>query len=195
MIFLNKNNLIKNHNYDLNTNNKQYMMKIYYGVIDNAIDVTNICIEKLMKNNIIIIPTGDVNRSLYFNDHLFGVHKKIIIDDNGIINEYDEFTQIQINVINSIDKISIIHSKLKLNYGSLRDELPEQRMVVRYLTGNEKVLEIGGNIGRNSLVIASILTDNNFVTLESDVDIAKQLTENRDLNNFKFYIENSALSK
>ena len=68
-------------------------------------------------------------------------------------------------------------------------------MAVRFLTGNEKVLEIGGNIGRNSLIIASILQDNNnFVTLESDVNIAKQLTENRDINNFKFYIENSALS-
>jgi hypothetical protein len=30
-------------------------------------------------------------------------------------------------------------------------------MVCRYLTGNEKVLELGGNIERNSLVIAYIL--------------------------------------
>ena len=74
------------------------------------------------------------------------------------------------------------------------EELPEQKMAVRYLTGNEKVLEIGGNIGRNSLIIASILKSNNFVTLESDVNIAKQLKENRDLNNFDFHIENSALS-
>ena len=38
-------------------------------------------------------------------------------------------------------------------------------MAVRYLTGNEKVLEFGGNIGRNSLVIAHIL-NNNSVSLE-----------------------------
>ena len=57
------------------------------------------------------------------------------------------------------------------------------------------MLEIGGNIGRNSLIIASILeSNNNFVTLESDINIANQLTENRDLNNFKFHIESSALS-
>ena len=73
------------------------------------------------------------------------------------------------------------------------DELPEQKMAVRFLTGNEKVLEIGGNIGRNSLVIASIV--NNLVTLESDPNIANQLRENRDVNNLKFHIENSALSK
>ena len=64
-------------------------------------------------------------------------------------------------------------------------------MVVQYFTGKEKVLEIGSNIGRNSLVIASILreyTNNDFVTLESDTNIAGQLRENRDKNNFQFQL-------
>ena len=78
----------------------------------------------------------------------------------------------------------------------MKEELAEQKMVVRYLSGQEKVLEIGGNIGRNSLVIASILENsNNLVTLESDVNISKALSQNRDLNNMKFHIESSALSK
>ena len=69
-------------------------------------------------------------------------------------------------------------------------------MVVRYLRGQEKVLEIGGNIGRTSLVIASILENsNNLVTLESDENISKKLSVNRYLNNMKFHIESSALSK
>ena len=56
-------------------------------------------------------------------------------------------------------------------------------------------MEIGGNIGRNSLVIASILDDDtNFVSLECDDDSANKLQENRDINNFHFHIENSALS-
>lgn len=91
-----------------------------------------------------------------------------------------------------------IHKNLKLNYGSLQEELPEQIMTARFLTGNENILEIGGNIGRNSLVIASILSkynNNNFVSMESNPDIAKQLFENRDLNNFNFHIECSALSE
>ena len=93
-------------------------------------------------------------------------------------------------------KLENIHSKLKIKYGSMKSEVPEQEMVVRYLKGHEKVLEIGGNIGRNSLVIASILEDtNNLLILESNVNISKQLTENRDLNNMKFHIESSALSK
>ena len=180
-------------------------MKIHYGITDNSIDVTDICMEKLQKNEIITIPYGDRSRANYFTDPLDGVLKKIIIENNGIITEYDDTTQIKINIINNTinttnendinNKITNIHSNLKINYGNFSEELPEQKMVIKYLTGNEKVLEIGGNIGRNSLVIASILESNtNFVTLESDVNIAKQLTENRDLNNFNFYIENSALS-
>jgi FkbM family methyltransferase len=82
-----------------------------------------------------------------------------------------------------------------IKYGYFNEEIPEQQMAVRFLKGHEKVLEIGGNIGRNSLVIASILTnDNQLVTLESNTSIANQLLENRNLNHFSFHIENSALS-
>ena len=97
---------------------------------------------------------------------------------------------------NVTTKLKNIHSKLKLKHGSMKKEIPEQKMVIRYLKGEEKVLEIGGNIGRNSLVIASILKNSNdLLTLESDVKISKKLSENRDLNNMKFHIESSALSK
>jgi len=94
-------------------------------------------------------------------------------------------------------KLQCIHNRLKIKYGSLNEELPEQKMVVKYFTGNEKVLELGANIGRNSLVIGYILREkdnNNFVTLETDPNICKQLIENRDLNFMDFFIENSALS-
>jgi FkbM family methyltransferase len=96
------------------------------------------------------------------------------------------------------DKLTSIQNSLKLDYGTFLDEYPEQMMVVRYLTGNEKVLEIGGNIGRNSLVIASILNknnNNNFISLECDEEISKQLIHNKNINNLDFFIESSALSK
>jgi len=67
-------------------------------------------------------------------------------------------------------------------------------MAIKYLKGHEKVLEIGGNIGRNSIVIADILKTNNFVSLECDVDIATQLKYNRDNNMLKFFVEEAALS-
>ena len=188
-------------------------MKILYGISSISIDVTNICLSKLTRNNIITIPFGDINRSIYFTDPLQGVQKKIIIlNDNNDTTEYDEYTEVKINITNNTintinlknnrsqkdidEKLKIIHASLNIKHGSLNDEMPEQKMAIKYLTGNEKVLEIGGNIGRNSLVIASILKDSsNLVTLESDINIANQLTENRDLNKFKFYIEKSALSK
>jgi FkbM family methyltransferase len=182
-------------------------MKILYGILDNSIDVTDICIEKLNQNNIITIPYGDENRASVFTDPLFGIVKQVIIENDGIITEYDIFTQIKINTLNNQvtvtnendinNKIAQIHSNLKIEYGSILYELPEQKMVVRYLTGKEKVLEIGANIGRNSLVIASILgneNQSNFVSLECDANIANQLTHNRELNNFNFHIESSALS-
>jgi len=117
-----------------------------------------------------------------------------IIEINTIDNTINPINTIEIN--NNInEKLANIHSRLNIKYGSLNEELAEQKMAIKYLKGNEKVLEIGGNIGRNSLVIASILSnEKNLVTLESDPDIAKQLEENRDLNNLNFYIEGSALS-
>jgi len=182
-------------------------MIIYYGLNENIIDITSICFNKLFNNNIITIPAMDHNRSFYFSDPLFGVLKKIYIIINNIVSSYEYNCVIKINMLdntittinttyNKIDeKLKLIQSKLNINYGSFDEEYPEQKMSVKYLTGSEKVLEIGGNIGRNSLIIASILENkNNLVTLETDVKIYNQLIENRDLNNLTFNIENSALS-
>ena len=78
----------------------------------------------------------------------------------------------------------------------MEHEFPEQCMAMEFFTGNEKVLEIGGNIGRNSIMIASILNDPaNLVVLESSKPIADILTCNKELNHLNFHIENSALSK
>jgi hypothetical protein len=66
-------------------------MKINYGTSYISIDVTEICLEKLTTNNIITIPYGDKNRAFYFTDPLYGKLKKIIIENNGIITEYDDF--------------------------------------------------------------------------------------------------------
>jgi len=191
-------------------------MKIEYGLKEKKIDVTEICLNKLTKNNIITIPFSDKNRALFFTDPIYGKVKKIFISTDDILEEYYDFFTIKIditnnrittinnhdinnNAINDInDKLKNIQSKLQINYGDFNQEIPEQKMVVRYLSGNEKVLEIGSNIGRNSLIISYILgekNNNNFVTLETDINIAQQLKENRDLNNMTFHIENSALSK
>ena len=94
-------------------------------------------------------------------------------------------------------RLEAIHAKLDFVHGSIDDELPEQRMAVRFLKGTEKVLELGGNVGRNSCIIASILNEKNnwdYVVLESDSTIAAKLDENRQRNSLSFYVEPYALS-
>lgn len=181
-------------------------MKIFYGAFSKFIDVTDKCFA-IEKNKIITIPSNDEGRAYFFTDPCCGIAKKIIIlSDDYSISEYPIGVTIKIQTLDQSiittndsdinNRLEKIHANLKFNHGSLNDELPEQKMVLRYFTGNEKVLEIGSNTGRNSLVIASVLSKvNNFVTLESDTEIANQLRENRDLNNFSFHVENSALSK
>ena len=181
-------------------------MKIFYGIISNYIDVTKICYDILQSNNIITIPNCEARRSYYFTDPIYGTLKYIfIIDTDNNVVEYDNSFEIQINVLtkeitltvnNNEKKQKEISSKLIIKHGSFGEELPEQLMTIKFLTGNEKVLEIGGNIGRNSLIIGSILADcNNFVSLECDTESANKLCENRNLNNMNFHIENAALSK
>jgi len=181
-------------------------MKIFYGALETKLDVTSICYNKLMINNNIIIPEGDCNRANLFSDPIQGILKTILITmDDGYTQEYDYTLTIHIdtttNIINAFNvdtKLTNMWNNLRINHGDFYGEIPEQKMTVRYLTGNEKVLEIGSNIGRNSLIISDILekkSNYNFVTLETDTDIANQLCENKKLNNKFFHIENSALSK
>jgi FkbM family methyltransferase len=202
------------------------MFRIYYGTINTNIDVTEICYNKLIKNNIIFIPDTDEERADLFGDPLVNRLKTIFIRKQHIFTSYqDNFifidtventiytnTDIIPYYIKSIypfttlsekkqyfeSKLKNIHEQLKIDFGSFNEEYPEQMMAVSYLTGNEKVLEIGGNIGRNSLVIAHILNknnNNNFVSLECDTNISQQLIHNKDLNQLDFFVENSALSK
>ena len=195
---------------------------IKYGIDDNQMDVTEIALNACVIKNILFIPRGDLNRSHIFSDPLINILKKIYIKNN--INEElqtcedteEVFIDIKENKIyitdvpedirnvfaktyfHALDKLNKIHSHITLDFGSLKDEFPEQLMVARYLTGTEKVLEIGGNIGRNSMIIGHILKqkqNNNFVTLESDTGISGQLIHNRNKNNMNFFVENSALSK
>jgi FkbM family methyltransferase len=56
-------------------------------------------------------------------------------------------------------------------------------------------LELGGNIGRNSLIIASILENPcNLVVLESDPKSASTLKRNSELNSLPFQVVSAALS-
>lgn len=88
-----------------------------------------------------------------------------------------------------------IIKNLTIIYGSFSEELIEQTLSCKYLNENDIVLEIGGNMGRNALVISSILNnDKHLVTMEPNNNFNTKLIENKNINNKNFYIENSALS-
>ena len=194
------------------------MFRILYGTTKKHIDITIPCQTKCMKNNIIRIPSSDFMRAFIFTDPYVDVLKSILIEKGESVFTYDHTMVIYIdNSTQDIfthasplpdyiketypdytDALKKMHLQLKLDYGSFQDEYPEQLLAVEYITGKENVLEIGGNIGRNSLIIASILNNHNntnLVTLECCASIAAQLSHNRNQNNLFFHVENAALSK
>jgi FkbM family methyltransferase len=183
-------------------------IKVYAQTPSKNTDVTCI-VENLfffVNMNQIIVPGDNFIKKKYFGqdqinkfivkldskNYDFDVNDEIIIDlQNRVAYKFDY------NYI--INELYKIHDKITFYFGSLKNELPEQMMVKRFLSSNRKVLEIGGNIGRNSMIISFILSldnnDGNLVVLESDSDTAGQLRMNRDANNFRFHVEASALSK
>ena len=118
-------------------------------------------------------------------------HNKIILQNQTFLKQTHGLDVHE----NIVEKLLKFHKSLNLKYGSFAEELPEQILALMFLKGDEKVLELGGNIGRNSLIISSILNNSeNLVVIESDKDIAKQLQENKTTNNFHFQIIDKALS-
>jgi FkbM family methyltransferase len=182
-------------------------MKILYGSIDNKSDISVKVYSKCMKESIIYIPASDKEKIELFGDskeksifvnniEYYNIGLYIDTETSKIYtNKVPDYILKLYNIDIAKNKLNYLHNSLKLNYGLFKDEYPEQLMSMKYLTGSEKVLEIGGNIGRNSLIIGSIVDNTNFVSLETHSEIYKQLTHNRDTNNMKFNIENSALSK
>lgn len=87
-----------------------------------------------------------------------------------------------------------IHEKV-INV-DMSQELPEQQLIFKYVRKDAKVLELGGNVGRSSIVISKLLKNpKNHVVLESDPDIAKQLIKNKIANHCGFHVVNAALSE
>jgi len=175
-------------------------MKIYYGIEGKWTEVDKMKCFMNINNNYCMI-SGDVERSKIFGiDPLVYVLKSIKIefnkDNSIIINHNEECIFDENNIIAHSKQLGDLHQRLKINHGTFAEEYPEQVMTILFLKPKNRVLEIGGNIGRNSLIIASILKDSrNLLVLESDVNNANILQQNRDLNKSEFRIEPAALSK
>lgn len=181
-------------------------MIFYYGTKETKINVTDLVFQKCLSNGVIFIPCGDLIRAMTFGDPMPGILKSFFVNDR----EFKHFSNIyisgeqifQIDQLpdgiqkNPINVLADIHNSLNLKGGLMNDEYPEQLMAVKYIKSESKVLEIGANIGRNTLVIASILSDSsNLTTLECDPESFKILVENIRSNNFQVKAINAALSK
>lgn len=95
---------------------------------------------------------------------------------------------------NPYEKLLQLQRFIRCN--DMSKEIYEQLFVVNYLDENASVLELGGNIGRVSLVIASILNnDKNLVVIEPTIKIAEMNENNRNINCFQYNIETKILSK
>jgi len=181
-------------------------VQIFYGTSQQRVDVTTTCNHELKKKNIITIPNSDILRSQYFSEMCPGEKKFVYLLKEGLEYVYDDTTTVMIHTDNTITitndpnlnevYIQLYHlsNQLNIKYDSFNNKVPEQKMIVKGLQGNEKVLEIGGGVGVKSLIIASRVNQANFVTLESNPLRLSKLVENKDLNSFHFHAENSALS-
>lgn len=200
------------------------MIYFFYGKDQTYVSITEQVFQSCYDGERVYITSDSTIRTSLFGDPLPGVDKDIVmfrpaagtfscdVFPNGTpVTVYqtlstDEKAQFSAGVgqrpittgLESSpieERLELVHQQLRFAGGSLRDEWVEQSMAMKYLSPKSRVLEIGSNIGRNTLMIASILEDDrNLVTLECDPVSVELLRNNRFANNFRFHIEPSALS-
>lgn len=196
-------------------------MKIFYGYDDqHYINITSTIFNKCFKNNQLVIPTGDGTRSEIIGfDPYPGILKHILITDyNG--NKYNiphdrecslSFESIlrQLEdmhpgkwfhregklIADPAERVRALHQHLRFHHGFIQDEFPEQVLSMQFVKEDAKVLEIGGNAGRNSLILSALLNHTNqLVVLETNEEVASYLVHNLRQNYFDTRVETRALS-
>jgi len=202
-------------------------MEVYYGYDnEHYINITNLIFEKCLNDKGIYIPAGDhercqllgydpypnIRKHILIIDsnkehHIFTFTKEFHISFGSICGKLKDGTNPKIwwnttgkYIEDAKERLEALQKQFNLHYvgwGGFEMEYPEQLMAMRYLNENSKVLEIGGNIGRTSHIIHTILNNpHNHVVMECEKEMAKQLRYNLDMNTYKdVRIETAALSK
>lgn len=190
-------------------------LRIFYGQHSSYVDVTDDVLTFCCADGRIHIPGADVLRATIFGDPAVGVVKDVVVI--AIVGEeltcrvFPDGEPVDLDAPDGLqrprrpkptvsggpadDVIAALHEQLLFTGGSLTHELPEQRMAARFVRPDARVLELGSNIGRNTVIIASLLNDPaNLVTLECGPGAVELLRCNRAANDLDFHIEPSALS-
>jgi FkbM family methyltransferase len=202
-------------------------MKIFYGHGEgNYIDITKDVFQKCLKDDGIYISAGDGERcNIIGYDPYPHILKHIIIEDHfnnkymysatkEAIIKFESINQQLTNdkspkkwwntigkfIVDPKERLDTLHKHLNLyhtGWGGFEYEYPEQLMVMKNVNENSKVLEIGGNVGRVSHIIQTILNNSkNHVIMECENDMANKLRSNLSMNGFDdINIETNCLSK
>lgn len=92
-------------------------------------------------------------------------------------------------------RLDRLQKRLSLQGGCFDEEIIEQQMSMLFLQPQDHVVELGGNIGRNSMILAGLLEDSSkMVVFESLQEESEFLRKNRDQNGFQFHVSSHALS-
>ena len=196
-------------------------MKIFYGYDDqHYINVTSVVFDKCFKQNTLLIPKGDHERTAIMGfDPYPNILKHILIVDytkhhyifrhnqecklsfDAIIqqlqdsNPKDWWNFVGKDIVDPMERLKALHTHLHFENGTMDNEIPEQLLITQFVKEDAKVLEIGGNLGRNTLVLSTLLKDSRqHVVLECNPDMVPLLRHNVRLNNYDTRIESSALS-
>ena len=157
------------------------------------------------------IPSGDADRSWIVGaDPAPGTEKVVVVrQDSGVTTiRADQSARISPEGVLSIQedptdkavkRLKDLHQSMVELPKDYTDEFMEQVMSCIHLKGNERVLEIGGNIGRNTAVLGQIMktagAGGSVTTLETLKDEASQLKKLVERNGFPVKVVNAALSK
>ena len=197
-------------------------MKILYGHGNTYINITKNIFNKCITDDGIYIPSGDENicniigydpypyilKHILIEDaentYLYSSNRDILITFDSIHATFENNPKIWWNSIgkfipNPVERLNSLHKHISLKHvehGGFQYEYPEQLMAMKHIHENSKVLEIGGNIGRVSHIIQTIIDNpKNHVILECNVKMAEMLRYNLNLNTYtEVPIETSALS-
>lgn len=190
------------------------MSQIHYGVENRYMNITEKCIFLAGDNDYVEIPASDVERGKLYGDPVENVVKHILLVTNtdqkqrfdagmilrvrkNTLAQVDRTRKVRINteIANFSTRLIDVQSRLRFLNGDITQEGVEQLMSVMFIQPGDKVLELGSNIGRNTLIISAILDDeSNLVTLETDASNVAKLLLNKSANNMKFNVENAALT-
>jgi hypothetical protein len=194
------------------------MIDVFYGVNSSYLNVTDTVLDHCVHRGRLFIPAREDLRNLVFSDPEPEMVKSVVLIREmdgaktcqifGPEDDLDiDLTPDEIRPGNSSSRISLpagisvdeavkhIHSQLYFLLGRLADEWKMQALSVAWLDPDAKVLQLGSNIGRNTLMISSLLNDDrNLVALDCAPLSIEWLRLNRFINRRHFHIEHAALS-